>query len=302
MSCEEKNSNYLKVVGKAFRAIEAMAEIPEPIRVSSLARQLQEPKTTVFRILCTLGQLGYVRQNPQTETYQLTDRASWGDRTHLRETLKEVSRPFMRRLVGLFEETTCLGVLQQGQIYYVEILQGTRSIRMAATANTYAPIHSTALGKSILAFLDPGEARRILTANPLHKCTDHTITSADVLLSNLERQVRPRGYAIDNQETEMGARCIAAPIFNSEGRPFAAISVSGARIRITGKKIGEIGLQVKDATAKISARLGLKPQFPQNLKSLSAKSPNPAQPGPSRKVRPFSKRSLRPRKQRLKRR
>ena len=131
---------------------------------------------------------------------------------------------------------------------------------MTATPNTYAPIHATALGKSILAFLEPGEARRILTAKPLRRYTDHTFTSVDVLLRNLERKVRLRGYAIDNQETEIGARCVAAPIFDSKGRPLAAISVSGSRSHINGERICEIGRQLKEVSAKVSVRLGMKPE------------------------------------------
>lgn len=252
---DKERATYLKVVGKTFAIIETMAQTKTTIRLTDLSQRLKQPKATVFRILYTLRQLGYVRQDPRTETYQLTGRITYNIRDNGREALKAVAHPYMEKLLGRFEQTVCLGVLEHGQVFYVEILEGIRAIRMAALPNTYAPIHATALGKSILAFLEPQQARQILNERPLRKFTERTITSPSLLLRSLSR-IRDQGFAVDNEETERGARCVAAPICNSQGKAFAAISVSGPVSHIRRNSFGEIALVLKEVTQEISARLG----------------------------------------------
>jgi DNA-binding IclR family transcriptional regulator len=252
------NPSYLKVVAKTFRVIKTLSQVKSGLPLSALAREVQQPKTTVFRILFTLKQLGYVEQDPRSEIYKLTHLLDWSTGNPVRETLKSIARPYIERILSRFEETICLGMLDGGQILYIEILEGLRSIRMAATVNTYAPIHSTALGKSILAFLNPGEAEAILTRTPLAKLTGKTITSLPALRRHLS-QVRKSGYAIDNEETERGARCVGAPIYNVHGEPFAAISVSGPISYVRGKPVLEIAHALKDICGRISRQMGCTP-------------------------------------------
>jgi DNA-binding IclR family transcriptional regulator len=180
---------------------------------------------------------------------------AWWARDELKETLRGAARPFMGRLLGRFEQTVNLGILDLDQILYAEIAEGLRSIRMAATVNTYAPFHSTALGKCILAFLDGDELERIVRKRPLSKLTSKTITSVPALMRHL-RRVRERGYAVDNEETERGARCVAAPIFNSGGRPVAAISVSGPITYVKGGVLFQIARALMKSCHKISEQLG----------------------------------------------
>lgn len=250
-----RNPNYLKVVGKTFRVVEAMAHAQSRVRLSDLSRQLKQPKATVFRILYTLGELGYVRQDSRTEAYGLTDRIGWFSRNEMKETLKGAARPYMERLLSRFEQTVNLGLLDQGQVLYLEILEGLRSIRMAATVNTYAPLHASALGKSIAAFLEPAEVTRLLRQQPLTAYTEKTMTNGPRLLKHL-RRVRKQGYAVDNEEVETGARCVAAPLFNAQGRAFAALSVSGPTSHIWGERVGEIAAALKLVCRKISAQIG----------------------------------------------
>ncbi len=254
---ERVNPSYLKVVAKTFRVVETLSHEKSGLPLSELARRVKQPKATVFRILFTLKQLGYAEQDPHSEAYRLSEQLGWQTRNKVREILKAVARPHLERVLGRFEQTVCLGMLDQDQVFYVEILEGLRSIRMAATVNTYAPIHSTSLGKSILAFLEPAEAEAILERRPLNlnKLTKNTITSLPVLMRHLAH-VRERGYAVDNEETERGARCVGAPIYNAQGKPFAAISVSGPVSHIRGDHVSKIAHALKDVCARISRQVG----------------------------------------------
>jgi IclR family KDG regulon transcriptional repressor len=249
--------SFLKVVAKTFSVLETLAETKSGAGISELSRKLKQPKATVFRILYTLQELGYAQKQPSAESYRLTDRIEELAGGRMKVALKRVARPGMERLLGRFEQTVNLAIFDPGlsQVQYLEMLEGLRSIRMAATVNTYAPLHCTAVGKSILALLDPMAVDRILTRNPPAKLTPKTITSIPTLLSHL-RKVRERGYAVDNEETEMGARCVAAPIFDSRGTPFAAISVSGPVSHMRNSQLDQVAIAVRRECARISTQFG----------------------------------------------
>lgn len=254
-----KNRSYLKVVAKALRLMETLASLEHEVRLTDLSKSLNFPKATTFRILFTLEQLGYVEQTPGSGAYKLSDKAGWSHRDQFREALRRICRPFMERLLVRFEQTVNLGVLVHGQILYLDILEGLRLVHTSPTVNSFGPVHSTALGKSILAFLSPAEAQRLLEAHvPFEKSTEHTLTSVQALTRELNR-VRKRGFALDNEETEAGARCVGAPIFGPGGEPAASVSISGPASALRAKTIREIAQALKDCTRAISPQLGYTP-------------------------------------------
>lgn len=232
-----------------------MSRAEDGVHVSELARTLKLPKATVFRILFTLQEIGYARKDPVSRSYLSVRGAGWVNHDESRKTLRRVARPHMEKVLSRFEQTVNLAVLDRGQVLYTEILEGLRSIRMSANVNTYAPVHATGVGKSMLAFLHPIEAEEVLKKNPLAKLTPKTITSIQAQLRAFKR-IREQGYAIDNEEAEIGARCVAAPIFSSQGRSTAAISVSGPVNYMTGTVVGQIAQTLTEAARKISGQLG----------------------------------------------
>src|SRR6201999_2941174 len=156
-----------------------------------------------------------------TDVYYLTDRIRGLTHDDGRDVLCRVARSHMERLLVQFEQTVNLAILHDKRILYLDILEGLRSIRMAATTHTYAPLHATALGKAILALSDPDEAELLLSRTELARLTAKTVTSQPALIKQLSK-FRRLGYALDDEEVEIGARCIAAPIFDANGRPWAA--------------------------------------------------------------------------------
>jgi DNA-binding IclR family transcriptional regulator len=254
---EPEDRNFLKVVAKTFRAIEVIAQHPAGIQLSELCRQCAgQPKATIFRILHTLKELGYVQQDAKSSAYRLTREVAWLGRSESRETLKRAVRPHLERLRGQFEQTVALAVLDRDQLLYIEILDGLRSIRLNATVNTYAPLHCTSLGKAILSRLSTEDRARIINRRPLAKLTPNTITS----IAHLERhlaEVRSQGYAVDDEETEEGARCVGAAICGDHGTPVAAISVSGPLSSLPLERIPEIAREVMRACRSISELMGV---------------------------------------------
>lgn len=256
MKIGQSDPNILKVVVKTFRVIDAIAQHPNGIQLGELARKCDRaPKATVFRILHTLKALGYVQQDEASGAYRLTQEMAWLGRSEMRETLKRAARPHLERLRAQFEQTVGLAVPDRDQLLYIEILEGLRSVRMNATVNTYAPLHSTSLGKAILSRLGEADLERVLSRRPLLKLTPKTITS----LATLERHlmnVRSQGFAVDDEETEEGARCVGAAICGRQGKPVGAISVSGPLSFISMERVPVIAREVKKACRAISELLG----------------------------------------------
>lgn len=251
-----KEAGTIRVIVKALRLIETLAQADRSVRLGELAQSVGQPKTTVFRILATLRQQGYVQQAAGTDAYELTDRIALLTRNQTERLVRQVARPFLGRLLARFEQTVNLAVLDSNQVRYIEILEGLRSIHANPTVDTFAPVHCTALGKAILAFLSPVETRRILNASaPLQKYTDRTITSIQVLTRELGR-IRKQGFAVDNEENEAWARCIAAPILGANAKPVAAISISGSVSALRGKVIRQVAQALKQCTRSISSQLG----------------------------------------------
>lgn len=256
MTAGRPDPNILKVVTKTFRVIEMVAQHSDGIQLGELSRQCKAPKATVFRILHTLKALGYAEQDEASGAYRLTHELTWLGHGEARDSLKRAARPHLERLRAQFEQTVGLAVLDRHQLLYIEILEGLRSVRMNATVNTYAPLHSTSLGKAILSKLDADEVSRVLGREPLAKFTSKTITS----IANLEKHladVRVQGHALDDEETEQGARCVGAVITGRQGKPIGAISVSGSLSAISLERVPAIAREVKKACKAISDLLGI---------------------------------------------
>lgn len=267
-----RNRGFLKVVAKTLRLMETMDTTGNELRLTDLSKSLKMPKATVFRILFTLETLGYARQDQRTGKYRLTEKAGWLRRDRSWDSLRGVARPFMERLLSRFEQTVNLGVLDRGQILYIEILEGLRSIRMMATVNTYAPLHCTALGKSILAYLAAEDVLDVLKKRQLRRFTANTIVSLPCLVQHLKK-IHLRGYAVDNEEKERGARCVAAPILNPRGKAVAGLSISGPISHICRSNIKGIAEAVIECCVQISERTGcldprLQPLIEANLHAV----------------------------------
>ena len=119
-----------------------------------------------------------------------------------------------------------------GSVVYVKKEESPHSMRICTSIGQRMPMHCTAAGKAVLAFLSPEEARRILADGPLAQYTSNTITDPELLRERL-RRVREVGYASDLEESEYGLVCVAAPVFGPAGKPVGALSVSGPSIRMT---------------------------------------------------------------------
>jgi DNA-binding IclR family transcriptional regulator len=174
-------------------------------------------------------------------------------------------------LMVRFSETVNLGVLDEDQVSYIDVIESPSSLRIAATAGDRNPLHSTSLGKALLAFLPEDEVAGILENHPLIKMTPKTITQRKHLIEHLA-SVREQGVAFDLEENVEGVICVAAPIFDQRGRVVAAVSVSGPSIRMESK-LTALREAVQSAGMKISRMLGPRSESPLKRGKKGKKAP-----------------------------
>lgn len=245
----------MAVLGKALAIVEALVDGPT-LGVSELSDRTGASKASVFRILATLERRGYVAKDPVSRKYRPGPRllaiacglVSGHD-------LVQGARPVLAALHAEFDETVNLGILSEGQVLYLDILESSHGLRMAARVGSRHPLHTTALGKAILAWLPADEARRLLPERRFERRTPRSVTA----WPSLERQLaafRKQGYAVDDEENEAGVRCVGAPILDVRGRPVASISVAGPASRLRDATIRRIGRRLVDAASAIAERMG----------------------------------------------
>jgi IclR family acetate operon transcriptional repressor len=245
----------VKPVQKALQVLDCLGQEKRELSLAEICRRVGLPKTTTFRYLHTLQASGLVTHDPETELYRLGSRL-WelGQSVGEQLQLRKAARPFMEQLRDRFNETVNLAVLDGSEIVYVEMLESKMSLRMQASPGGRDAVYSTSLGKAILAHLPEAEWRDHLPAR-LARRTARTITAFSALREQLY-EIRARGYAHDRGESEEGARCVGAAIFDQREQVVAAISVSAPAVRLDDRKEREVATALIAAARAISRRLG----------------------------------------------
>ena len=237
--------------------MEFLAERGEA-RLVEFAEHLGVSRATAFRALATLQRRGYVDHVRAEHVYRLGPQLRALASKSGSSSIVRLGGLAMADLRALTGETVNLALLRRGTIAYVAIFEGTHALRMSARVGDEVPAHSTALGKAVLARLAAHERDGLLAREPYPAFTERTITRRSELDLELATTL-DRGYAIDDEESEVGAACIAAPIVGGDGYPFGAISVSGLAARIPAHSRPSLGETVRLRCQEITAALGNSP-------------------------------------------
>lgn len=240
---------------KALGLLEATAGHPAGRSLADLAAEVGMPKPTAHRILKTLTALGYLerpssgvyRQSPQVQRL-VSDAA-------VRRLIDAAARP-LRDLHAKTRETVNLGILRHGRMLYLDVLECTLPLRRVAT-RTSDPFHTTALGRAIAARLPADRRSRLLARARLERRTTATIVDRRRLAAEIERAAR-QGYALEENETDVGVACIGAALCAGD-EPVGAISVSLPTARLDAASRRRLIALVRNTAASISARLKTSP-------------------------------------------
>ena len=241
---------------RLFQIIEFLAGSRDWVSLRTMARELDISAASAFRSLNSLKELGYVRQHPQDSKYQLTLKIAWVSAQVLENVqLRQIAHPFLQNLTALTNETTHLAVLEDNDFVYIDKVDNTQAMRMRSRVGQRGQLHCTAAGKSMLAFLPPDDLPRLVKRIKFSSLTENTITDPAKFLEHLTR-VRRLGYALDDEENEMGIRCIGAPIYDHAGRMAGALSISGWTITMTRERIPQLAPELLQTCQRISNELG----------------------------------------------
>lgn len=242
----------IQSLARGLTILQMLSEAGEGAGITDMADRLGIDKGSASRLLQTLAHYGYAEKDPDTRKYRLGPQVVALSRSVLtRMPLREVAKPFLRRLVDLTGECAHLAVPARDHVLYIDQVESPATLRVNAEVGSLVPFHCTALGKALLAF---GAAP---LPEKLSAHTARTITDFDLLGYNLE-QTRKQGYAIDDEEFDYGVRCIAVPIYDYRERVIAALGISGPAARMPFEQIPQLARSVVETGQSLSDRMRFK--------------------------------------------
>lgn len=225
-------SENINSVIKAFQVLELFDRKHTSFGITEIRAELGFPLSTTHRIVSTLQECGYLRQDPATSKYQLGIKSYiLGTSVEVIQEMKHISKKYLKELSEHFNESVHLAVLDNYKILCIEKINSSRTLTSTPQEGETNHAYVTSVGKCILAHQPEEVVDDYLSQIELRKLTDKTITTKEAFKEEL-RKIRECGYAIDDEESEIGLTCFGAPVFNSEKKCIAAISVSVPTVRV----------------------------------------------------------------------
>ena len=242
-------------VERALNILEAAAQRRDGFTNSEISRKLGIPKSSASYILRTLERRGYLRREPETGRYRLGLKilSLRGD-AQANLDIADLALPFMRALVEKIHMTVHLAVLDQGEAVYIEKVEAGGFFKVNTWVGRRMFLHSTSVGKCLLAWLPKHEVEGLVKRQGLKKRTPKTITTITGLLEDLEH-TKSEGYAVDDEENSLGARCLGAPVFDVAGNVVAALGASGTLTQMDEPSMPRIAEALKETARRISRQL-----------------------------------------------
>jgi DNA-binding IclR family transcriptional regulator len=252
---EKENTKYhLGTVSKALQVLDLFKK-EKVLGITEIGRKLSIAKSNIFRIVITLEHWGYLEKT-EDQKYKLgTAFAFFGNLVLERQEIISIARPFLQKLRDSHNETVHLSIqTPDNEVCFMLKENAVHSIQMASTVGLKMPLYITASGKVLLAFSQPAIIEAYISSCNFERKTNNTIVTKDKLKEKLD-QIRKNGYGIDDEESEVGLICFAAPVKNIAGITIAAISMSGPAFRMRDNKKARVEA-VKAAAGEISGALG----------------------------------------------
>lgn len=252
---DKTEQNTIKSLDRAMEVFEYLSEAQSKT-LSALAADMGQSPATVYRILITLEGRGLVEFDAEDQVWNVGAQAFViGARFLRRTSLLDRARPLLRKLMHETGETANLGREQNGRVLFLSQVETHETIRAFFPPGTLSPMHSSGIGKALLAQMYEDQLDRTLGGQKLEAFTNNTITDIAALKADLNL-ARAQGYALDNEEKNIGMRCIAAPVFDLNSEAIAGLSVSGPTSRVGPDQISAFSQPVIKAAAQLTRAIG----------------------------------------------
>lgn len=249
---EEKQMKVNHSLQKAFSIIEMMAETGTELALNDISKQTGLPKATALRLIYTLQTMGYVQQNPQTSAYSLSLKFQLlTNHTDIYRDMVELMRPFMQKVSNQLAEATCLSLCDKQELVYIESIDSLDNLlNVTQKIGKRAPLYCTGAGKLYLSAMSDEELVRYLETTTLEPLTEHTLTTKEALYQKVS-EIQQNGYSLDEEECEIGVKCVAVPICDKQEKIICTLSVSMPAIRATEEKLQQTIRALKTVSTSI---------------------------------------------------
>lgn len=246
----------LQGLDRVVAILDLLGASDDSLSLAEICHRMELRKSTAHRALMALERTGLIERAPGSRYRLGLKLYDMGNRAVEQIDLRARVHPYLRRLALRVGEIVHLGVLHKTRVVYIDKIEPiNRRVCISSRTGTSNPVYSTSLGKAMLAFLPPEEAAQIIDEIRFKTFTSKTLGTREELSTALDR-VRRRGYAIDDEEMEIGTRCVGAPILDANQRAIAAVSVSGSATRLAAHCVPGIAEHVIRCSKEISAVLG----------------------------------------------
>lgn len=249
-----RKSKPVGVLSKTLRIIDLLQDSSAPLTLQEISARARSNKSTALRLLAHLEREKYLRRDDRGGYTLGSKLLRLGSNYSVQAPLREIARESLWELWRATQETVNLAVLDGLDVVYIDCLESPHDFRLVSNVGVRAILYRTALGKALVAFMSPKQRELIVKSLRFQAFTPHTLRSAEQLRQELDA-VRQLGYAVDNEESTLGLRCIAAPILDERGVAVAAVSISGPSSRISAQKTATLGGVVRAAAQEISVRI-----------------------------------------------
>lgn len=243
-------------IDRMFNILEVISDSKNGVGISELSEQTGLHKSTVHRLTMALLENGYVEQLPSAK-YKLSYKLyEMGSKLFANVSIFDAARKTIADLAKKLGEVIHLAVRNNNEIIYIDKENpGSNSAIMGSNIGSSAPMYCTAMGKAMLFDANDYEIRAVWKKSEVIQRTEKTHTSYDQFAKDI-RASKQRGYALDDEENELGIRCIAVPIYDSKNKICAAISLSGPTTRILTSNLDKYAVPIMEAAREISLRMG----------------------------------------------
>jgi IclR family acetate operon transcriptional repressor len=259
-----ERSGQVQSLVRALRLLQEVADAGDGITLTEVANRVGLPVSSAHRLLSTLQLEGFVRFDGERTLWFVGVKAFTVGNAFLRaRDLVQVARPYMRGLMEQCDETVNLAVEDDGQIIYLAQIECRQMMRALASPGARVPMHSSAVGKVLLAYMPANQQAPTVDRMKLERFTANTITGRERFDKTL-REIRKQGFGFDDEEHAIGLRCVAAPIFNEMREAIAGISLSGPAARVTDRRFRELAEMVQRTARVITREFGGK--MPEDFK------------------------------------
>jgi len=245
-----------KSIDRALQIIELFSMEKPVWGITEISKELNMYKSNIYNILFTLAKRGFIKKDFKTEKYSLSIKYfELGSVVIKNMDLRKIASPYIEKLFQEFNETVHLGVLDEGRVVSIEREESRQGLYSHIEIGKSTPLHCTAVGKVIMAYLPLEKIDSIIMEKGLKKFTSSTIINRDELLMELEK-IQKQGYAIDNLEHEEGVLCVAGPIRDYTGQVIASLSISGPAFRIGLENVMKFAEKIMENCNNISEEIG----------------------------------------------